>query len=107
MYVTIDGGLTWESKASPKFVDMSFADENTGLGISFMNYVTLEQGLYKTEDGGDNWTLFSCLSSEFGATERTGSCVSYLSPDNAWIGGYHYDAVNNVNIHGLYHYQGE
>lgn len=93
---TIDGGKTWTKKELPKTASTStsneigefsgdvgaqiqFIDENNGWASTF-NIYTKKGLLYKSTDGGNNWTLISTMP-----TTDEAIVINFVDPNNGWM----------------------
>ncbi|MEN0048915.1 MAG: T9SS type A sorting domain-containing protein [Bacteroidota bacterium] len=92
---TTDGGTNWEEVLSPDDNDimlakgLHFFDSNVGLcwGITVTDFSTFstDRVMYRTTDGGDNWTLVSDISGP----------AAFIGIDNL-SGNNGYDVIGNT-----------
>lgn len=76
LFVTIDGGKTWTGICNKVFyrpVDIQFIDKNIG-------FILTAYGLYKTTDGGNNWTRI--LINDYNYAD--GSIIDIIKPFKAF-----------------------
>lgn len=93
---TMDGGKTWTKKELPRTAPASgsdedsdysgdvgaqiqFVDENNGWASTF-NIYTQKGQLYKSTDGGNNWTLVNTLP-----TTDEAIYLHFADPSNGWM----------------------
>jgi len=112
-YKTTNGGATWvkkivELEGGVGFFHFSFADENNGLAIRF-----LDNALYKTTNGGDTWERVSCFNDTQLAVDihTSPQNIYYPNVDNGiiltkWMD---VDASNDEDMYQnrVYFYKGE
>jgi hypothetical protein len=82
LLVSADNGATWATQgASTNLLWGPFfgADENNIVAAS-------TAGLYRTTNGGTNWTIVSTLP----------TTTSFYAYNNTWYGGFSWDPVNNI-----------
>lgn len=98
--ITNDGGISWSTlkhhNSRNGVIDLQFIDLTTGLFTT--SDWTGEALLYKTIDGGDNWTV---------EHDIYGNSISIVDIDNCWIGGigiyYSSDFYESWEVAVIYH----
>jgi photosystem II stability/assembly factor-like uncharacterized protein len=105
IFITIDGGTNWGTWSSGTNLDLysvCFTDANTGYAVGEFSIWTDPRGtIYKTIDGGINWTAVldlgenSVLNSVFFTDASTGYAVGFSGTGWGWPGsGYLYKTTD-------------
>jgi len=97
---TVDGGLSWElqpSNMSDTLFELQFLDNLRGYAVGWHGEVR------RTDDGGATWirrrTPFSDPQTPAEVVELTG--LSFVSRDEGWVVGNHYDVIMHTGDGGL------
>lgn len=90
VYVSHDGGTTWDFANDANIADLSLIDLAVDPENARVVYVATERGLFKTTDGGATWTLMAGLPNE----TRVGAIT--VHPQNSQ------HLMTGVESHGLY-----
>lgn len=82
---TTDGGGTWTELSMPSYLDFSLVSETTAYSISrAYDGNDTYQHVYKTIDGGDNWTALV-------ETNLSSPSILAMDAENVWAVGNHWD----------------
>jgi len=96
LYRTTNGGVTWITIPVPfAYASMQFLDSNNGFALAALGAGAGSEAvaLYKTGDGGMNWTLFFIndpSKDEYNDSLPLGgmkSGFSFLNASRGWVGG--------------------
>jgi len=95
---TTDGGLTWEEiefdSGDGDFTDVYFEDSMNGYVVGRFD-INTEGVIYKTEDGGDTWTIFQKgINLFYGITNDPATGKTWACGERAQL--YSYKACDNL-----------